>query len=80
MLRLAVDSFQQHLSRRCACQGGGNSPATMSITHCPLCIGLAVLSALRFMAHAVMLWSLKAEHPITLRAPARGLRPAVAHG
>ena len=23
----------------------------MGITHCPLCIGLAVLSAIRFMAH-----------------------------
>ena len=28
----------------------------MSLTHCPLCVGLAVLSAVRFMAHAVMLW------------------------
>ena len=52
----------------------------MSITHCPLCIGLAVLSALRFMAHAVMLWSLKAELPSPRQAPARGLRPAIAHG
>ncbi|QNJ02851.1 hypothetical protein [Synechococcus sp. PROS-U-1] len=26
----------------------------MSLTHCPLCIGLAVLSAVRFLAHCVM--------------------------
>ncbi|MCP9774771.1 hypothetical protein [Cyanobium sp. WAJ14-Wanaka] len=30
----------------------------MSITHCPLCVGLAVLSAVRFMAHGLMLWPL----------------------
>ncbi|MFM7675728.1 MAG: hypothetical protein ACKO5F_09105 [Synechococcus sp.] len=30
----------------------------MSITHCPLCVGLAVLSAVRFLAHGVMLWEL----------------------
>lgn len=28
----------------------------MSLTHCPLCVGLAVLSAVRFMAHGLMLW------------------------
>ena len=27
---------------------------SMGLFHCPLCIGLAVLSALRFMAHVVM--------------------------
>ena len=26
----------------------------LTLTHCPLCIGLAVLSAVRFMAHCVM--------------------------
>ncbi|MFY8149571.1 MAG: hypothetical protein ACOVNL_10205 [Prochlorococcaceae cyanobacterium] len=31
----------------------------MSITHCPLCVGLAVLSAVRFMAHGVLLWQLR---------------------
>lgn len=30
----------------------------MSITHCPLCVGLAVLSAVRFLAHGAMLWQL----------------------
>jgi len=28
----------------------------MGLMHCPLCIGLAVLSALRFAAHAWLLW------------------------
>ena len=26
----------------------------LTLTHCPLCIGLAVLSAVRFLAHCVM--------------------------
>lgn len=28
----------------------------MGLMHCPLCIGLAVLSAARFSAHAWLLW------------------------
>jgi hypothetical protein len=28
----------------------------MSLTHCPLCIALAVLSAVRGLSHAVLLW------------------------
>ena len=28
----------------------------MGLMHCPLCMGLAVLSALRFSAHAWLLW------------------------
>ncbi len=31
----------------------------MSLSHCPLCMGLALLSAVRFMAHAVLLWQLR---------------------
>lgn len=30
----------------------------MGLLHCPLCMGLAVLSALRFSAHAVMAFQL----------------------
>lgn len=42
-----------------ACQGGFNEgELAVSITHCPLCVGLAVLSAVRFMAHGLMLWPL----------------------
>jgi hypothetical protein len=48
----------------------------MSITHCPLCVGLAVLSALRFMGHAVLVWSLSDPQPTA----AQPLRPAAAHG
>lgn len=28
----------------------------MGLMHCPLCMGLAVLSAVRFSAHAWLLW------------------------
>ena len=44
----------------------------MGITHCPLCMGLAVLSAIRFSAHAVMVVQLErgraasSTHPATL--------------
>ena len=30
----------------------------MGLLHCPLCIGLAVMSALRFSAHAVLAFQL----------------------
>ena len=33
----------------------------MSLLHCPLCIGLAVLSAIRGCAHAALLWQLWAQ-------------------
>ena len=28
----------------------------MGLMHCPLCVGLAVLSAVRFSAHAWLVW------------------------
>ncbi|PZV02517.1 MAG: hypothetical protein DCF24_01505 [Cyanobium sp.] len=28
----------------------------MGLTHCPLCIGLAVLCAVRFSSHALLVW------------------------
>ncbi len=31
----------------------------MGLLHCPICVGLAVLSALRFFAHGVMLVQLE---------------------
>ncbi|EAQ69651.1 hypothetical protein RS9917_09456 [Synechococcus sp. RS9917] len=40
--------------------------------HCPLCVGLAILSAVRFSAHVLMLLQLEllrtdgAEHPANL--------------
>ena len=33
--------------------------AAMGLTHCPLCIGLALLCAVRFMAHALMAFQLR---------------------
>tara|TARA_B100000073_G_scaffold282623_1_gene243518 strand:- start:436 stop:591 length:156 start_codon:yes stop_codon:yes gene_type:complete len=46
----------------------------MGLFHCPLCIGLAVLSALRFSAHAVMAFQLErqrfeqaAQHDVPMR-------------
>ncbi|CAK6692072.1 hypothetical protein VB716_03855 [Synechococcus sp. CCY9201] len=37
----------------------------MGLTHCPLCVALAVLSALRGGAHALLVWRLwiAAPHP-----------------
>ena len=46
--------------------------APMGLLHCPLCLGLAVVSAARFSAHAVMLLQLEllrtddSEHPADL--------------
>ena len=31
----------------------------MGLTHCPLCVGLAVLSAVRFLAHGLMVYHLE---------------------
>ena len=28
----------------------------MGLTHCPLCVGLAVLCAVRYSAHALLVW------------------------
>lgn len=36
-------------------------PSAMSLLHCPLCIGLAVLSAVRTLAHAILLWQLRGD-------------------
>jgi hypothetical protein len=33
----------------------------MGLSHCPLCMGLAVLSAVRFLAHGVLLWQLRTD-------------------
>jgi hypothetical protein len=35
----------------------------MSLTHCPLCVGLAVLCVLRSAAHGVMLWQWLRQEP-----------------
>jgi len=42
----------------------------MTITHCPLCMALAVLSAWRFMAHAVIVWQLLQRPTAELDSPA----------
>ena len=42
----------------------------MGITHCPLCIGLAVLSAVRFMAHLTMAVLLERQRASTSIHPA----------
>lgn len=31
---------------------------SMSLTHCPLCMGLAILCTVRCSAHALLLWRL----------------------
>ena len=42
----------------------------MGLTHCPLCIGLAILSALRFSAHVVMAFQLERGRAATSTHPA----------
>ena len=42
----------------------------MGILHCPLCVGLALLSALRFLAHAVMLVQLELSRDERFAHPA----------
>jgi hypothetical protein len=44
----------------------------MGVMHCPLCVGLAVLSGVRFSALALMLWQRFRREPV---APAAGLLP-----
>jgi hypothetical protein len=44
----------------------------MGLMHCPLCLGLAIVSALRFSAHVVLLLQLEVlrtdgvDHPASL--------------
>ena len=48
---------------------GSPGIAAMSLLHCPLCIGLAVLSTVRGCAHAALLWQLWAQpQPAQLQA------------
>ena len=42
----------------------------MGITHCPICIGLAVLSSVRFMAHLMMFIQLERQRASTSTHPA----------
>ena len=39
--------------------GNRSQSLLMGLLHCPLCMGLAVLSALRFSAHALMVFQLE---------------------
>jgi len=39
----------------------GGDAAAMGLTHCPLCIGLALLCAVRFMAHGLMAFQLSSR-------------------
>jgi hypothetical protein len=41
----------------------------MGITHCPLCVALAVFSAVRFSAHVVLLWQLVRPAPTAAGTP-----------
>ncbi|QNI48038.1 putative conserved secreted protein [Synechococcus sp. A15-60] len=51
----------------------------MGLLHCPLCMGLAVLSAVRFMAHVVLALQLEMQrtqrtsHPADLLGTIFGL-------
>lgn len=58
----ALEPLREHTLTLPTCQGGPN-PATprhpMGLSHCPLCMGLALLSAIRFLAHGVLVWQLR---------------------
>ena len=62
----------QEIQRSCAVIPNSCECWSMGITHCPICIGLAVLSACRFMAHCLMAFQLerghagRTTHPATL--------------
>ena len=43
---------------------------SMGITHCPICVGLALLSYVRFMAHAVMAYQLERSNADATTHPA----------
>ncbi len=45
----------------------------MTLTHCPLCIGLAVLSAIRMTAHLVMIAQLERRTAMQFEHPANVL-------
>ncbi|QEY32716.1 hypothetical protein EVJ50_11245 [Synechococcus sp. RSCCF101] len=42
-------------------------PAPMGLLHCPICLGLAVLSVVRAACHACMVWQLAESTRITPR-------------
>jgi len=49
--------------------GDSVQSSPMGLMHCPLCIGLAVLSAMRFSAHAWMVWRRFGPLPAPAEAP-----------
>jgi len=51
-----------------------NDAFRMGLTHCPLCVALAVFSAVRFSAHAVLLWQLIRPAPTATSALPSHLR------
>ena len=72
------------LSRPCACKikklcelirlhSKAEMLRSMGITHCPICVGLALLSAVRFMAHAVMAYQLERSNADATTHPANVL-------
>lgn len=59
---LYFSSFGAHRRETASgCQGGDRcSTSPMGITHCPLCMALAMLCVVRAMAHGTLLWRLAA--------------------
>lgn len=49
---------------------GSHGCAAMSLLHCPLCIGLAMLSIGRGCAHAALVWQLWAQPQLAQPQPA----------
>lgn len=60
----------QEIVRSAVALPKSSNALSMGITHCPICIGLALLSAVRFMAHAVMAYQLERANAATTMHPA----------
>ena len=57
-----------------------NRAIPMGLDHCPLCVGLAILSVVRSGACAVMLWQWimpQIQRPFAVGGAASSLRPAI---
>jgi hypothetical protein len=72
----AAPSFQQPSAPTQLCQAVGNTGClpSMSLSHCPLCVALAVLSTVRGLSLALLAWQLIAPQrrpDAALAGPAR---------
>ena len=68
--KASISAQSQEMVRSAVVLRKTDDALSMGITHCPICIGLALLSAVRFMAHAVMAYQLERANATTTTHPA----------